>query len=150
MDKDKIKLVQDSYAKVLPIAETAAEIFYAKLFEKDPSLKAMFSGDMKEQGKKLMLMIGTAVNGLNNLEKIVPAVQDLGKRHASYGVKDSMYDLVGASLLETLEVGLGDEFTPETKAAWVETYTLLSTTMKNAAAQKEIPRPTKKWFEFWK
>lgn len=139
MEAIKIKLVQDSYAKVVPIAAQAAEIFYAKLFEKDPAVRAMFKGDMKEQGKKLMMMIGTAVNSLNNLEAVVPAVQDLGRRHVGYGVTDQMYETVGASLIETLEVGLGDEFTPDVKGAWVEVYTLLATTMKDAAAEVDQP-----------
>ena len=126
-------MVQSSFAKVVPISEQAAEIFYGKLFEKDPSLKPLFKGDMKEQGKKLMTMIATAVNGLNNLEGIVAAVQDLGKRHVGYGVTAEMYDTVGAALIETLAAGLGDDFTDEVKDAWVETYTILATTMKEAA-----------------
>lgn len=146
----KIKLVQDSFKLVVPISDVAAEIFYSKLFEKDPSLKSMFSGDMKEQGKKLMMMIGTAVGGLNDLGKIVPAVQDLGKRHAGYGVTDSMYDTVGSALLETLEAGLGAAFTPPVKSAWTEVYVTLATTMKDAAAIKTPPSPAKKWYEFWK
>lgn len=145
----KVKLVQDSFALVVPIKETAAEIFYGKLFEKDPSLKALFKGDMKEQGAKLMTMIATAVNGLTNLDAIVPAVQDLGKRHVGYGVTDEMYDTVGAALLETLEAGLGDAFTPKVKEAWTEVYTVLATTMKDAAASVESA-PAKKWYEFWK
>ena len=144
----KVKLVQDSFALVVPIKETAAEIFYGKLFEKDPSLKALFKGDMKEQGAKLMAMIATAVNGLTNLGAIVPAVQDLGKRHAGYGVTDQMYDTVGAALLETLEVGLGSAFTPKVKGAWTEVYTVLATTMKDAAAS--ATQTPKKWYEFWK
>jgi hemoglobin-like flavoprotein len=146
----KIKLVQDSFKLVAPIADTAAEIFYSKLFEKDPSLKRMFSGDMKEQGKKLMTMIATAVNGLTDLGKIVPAVQDLGKRHAGYGVTDSMYDTVGAALLETLEAGLGAAFTPPVKSAWTEVYVTLATTMKDAATSAKLTPPSKKWYEFWK
>lgn len=150
----KIKLVQDSYKKVVPIADQAAEIFYGKLFELDPSLKALFKGDMKEQGKKLMTMIGTAVGGLTNLEAIVPAVQNLGKNHVGYGVTDEMYDTVGSSLIYTLETGLGDDFTPDTKSAWVEVYTILSTTMKDAAATVKVKATPeakeKKWYEFWK
>ena len=148
----KIKLVQDSFQKVVPIADKAAEIFYGKLFEKDPSLKSLFKGDMEAQGKKLMTMIATAVNGLNNLDAIVPAVQNLGKNHVGYGVTDQMYDTVGSSLIETLEAGLGDDFTDKVKGAWVEVYTLLATTMKDAAAtvETEAPAPSKKWYEFWK
>lgn len=151
MDQEKIDLVQESFKKVVPIADTAAEIFYGKLFEMDPSLKPLFKGDMKEQGKKLMSMIGVAVNGLNNLESIVPAVQNLGKNHVKYGVKDEHYDTVGGALLHTLATGLGDDFTPAVKAAWTEVYGLLATTMKDAAATVVLsPVEEKKWFEFWK
>ncbi len=133
MEAKTIELVQESFKQVAPISDKAAEIFYGKLFEKDPSLKPMFKGDIKEQGKKLMSMLSTAVNGLSNLEALVPAVQNLGKGHAGYGVEDKHYDTVGASLLETLEAGLGDAFTPEVKDAWTEVYTVLATTMKDAA-----------------
>ena len=133
MKEEQVKLVQGSYAEVAPIAEQAAEIFYKKLFELDPSLKPLFKGDMKEQGKKLMTMLTAAVNGLNHLDMLVPVVQDLGKKHVGYGVMPEHYDTVGAALLYTLEVGLGDSWTPNVKAAWVEVYTLLATTMKNAA-----------------
>ena len=153
----KKRLVQSSFTKVAPIADKAAEIFYARLFEMDPSLKPMFKNDMVEQGKKLMAMIGTAVNGLNNLEAIVPAVQNLGKGHVAYGVKDSHYDTVGGALLYTLEKGLGDDFTPDVKDAWTEVYTVLATTMKDAASEVVSPvavaagiDEAKPWWKFWK
>ncbi len=127
-------LVRNSFAKVVPIAPQAAAMFYARLFELDPGLKPLFKGDMNEQGRKLMAMIGTAVASLDKLEAIVPAVQDLGRRHAGYGVPASSYDTVGAALLWTLGQGLGDGFTPDVQAAWTEAYTILATTMKDAAA----------------
>lgn len=131
-------LVQESWEKVVPIADTAAELFYAKLFELDPEIKPMFANsDMKEQGKKLMLMIGTAVKGLDTLGELVPAVQALGKRHVGYGVTAEHYDTVGAALLDTLEKGLQDAFTPETKEAWTITYTTLATVMKEASYGSE-------------
>lgn len=133
MTEKEIDLVQTSFGKVEPIAEDAAAIFYDKLFTMDPSLKPLFKGDMKEQGKKLMMMIKTAVLGLSNLEAIVPAVQDLGRRHVDYGVEASHYATVGAALIATLREGLGSEFDPETESAWVKTYTLLSNTMQDAA-----------------
>lgn len=133
MTPEKITLVQESFAKVEPIADKAASLFYTKLFELDPSVKPLFKSNMEEQGEKLMKMIGIAVRGLTRLESIVPAVQDLGKRHVDYGVKPEHYDTVGAALLWTLEQGLGDDFTPECKTAWTDTYTLLSTTMIAAA-----------------
>jgi len=150
----KKRLVQSSFTKVAPIADKAAEIFYAKLFEMDPAVKPLFKGDMKKQGEKLMSMIGTAVNGLDNLEAIVPAVQNLGKGHVAYGVKDSHYDTVGGALLYTLETGLGDDFTPDVKDAWTEVYTVLATTMKDAANEAEavpagVEAEAKPWWKFW-
>ena len=136
MTPEDIKLIQESWAKVLPISETAAELFYGKLFELDPEVKSMFKGDMKEQGRKLMAMLNTAVNSLTNLEAIVPALQDMGKRHVDYGVKDEDYDTVGEALIWTLGAGLKDDFTEETKAAWIAVYTLVADTMKAAAAEK--------------
>ena len=133
MESKTIKLVQDSFQKVVPIASTAATLFYDKLFELDPTLRPLFKGDIQEQGTKLMNMLGTAVKGLSNLEALVPAVQALGKRHIAYGVKDQHYDTVGIALIWTLGQGLGDDFTDEVKQAWLETYGVLSSVMKDAA-----------------
>ncbi len=135
MTPQQIALVKDSWQKVVPIKDTAAELFYNKLFTLDPAVKTLFKGDMKEQGRKLMAMIATAVNALDKLDTIVPAVQDLGRRHGGYGVKPAHYDTVAAALLWTLGQGLGDAFTDEVKQAWVEAYTILATTMQNADAQ---------------
>ena len=135
MTPDQVSLVKTSWTKVLPIRTTAAELFYTKLFSLDPNLKDLFKGDMKEQGQKLMAMISTAVNGLDRLDSIVPAVQALGKRHAGYGVQEENYDTVGNALVWTLQQGLGDAFTHDVKSAWLEAYTVLSTTMKQAATQ---------------
>jgi len=101
----------------------------------DPALKPMFKGDIKEQGEKLMKMIAVAVDNLDKLNEIVPAVQDLGVKHLDYGVKNSHYDTVGAALLWTLGQGLGEAFTPEVKSAWTDVYGLLATTMKDAARE---------------
>lgn len=133
MDAPTISLVRDSFAKVEPIAPTAAELFYGRLFELDPTLKPLFKGDMKRQGQMLMQMIATAVKGLDRLDAIVPAVEALGRRHVGYGVTAAHYDTVGMALLWTLEKGLGDGFTPAVKAAWTETYGLLAGVMKKAA-----------------
>jgi hemoglobin-like flavoprotein len=104
------------------------------LFELDPSLRSLFKGDIKEQGRKLMAMINTAIGGLTRLEELVPAVQGLGRRHVTYGVQDSHYGTVASALLWTLETGLGPAFTPPVKAAWAKAYTVLADTMKAAAA----------------
>jgi hemoglobin-like flavoprotein len=127
-------LVRDSFAKVVPIAPQAAAMFYDRLFVLDPSLKPLFKGDIAEQGRKLMAMIGVAVASLDKLDTIVPAVQDLGRRHKTYGVPPASYDTVAAALLWTLGQGLGDAFTPDVEAAWTQAYTILATVMKDAAA----------------
>ena len=134
MTPDEVTKVRASFAQVVPIKEAAAGLFYNRLFELDPSLKPLFKGDIKEQGSKLMAMIGTAVAGLDRLESIVPAVQALGRRHAGYGVQAAHYDTVAAALLWTLEQGLGAAFTPDVKAAWTSAYGILAGTMKDAAA----------------
>src|SRR5262245_15684763 len=128
-------LVQNSFVSIATIADDAAILFYQRLFELDPSLRQMFRGDMTEQRKKLMQMITAAVKGLDRLEQLVPVVQDLGRRHGKYGVEDRHYETVGKALIWTLEAGLGRAFTPEVKDAWVAVYTLLATTMKDAARE---------------
>ena len=133
MNPTQVKLVQESFEKVAPIAAVAAQLFYARLFELDPSLTKLFRGDMKQQGERLMQMIGTAVRGLSRPESLVPVLQSLGRRHGSYGVMDQHYDTVGHALLWTLERGLGAEFTPPVRDAWVAAYTLMSTVMKQAS-----------------
>lgn len=131
-------IVQTTFAKVAPIADVAATMFYDRLFELDPRLKPMFTSDLGEQGRKLMRMIGMAVNGLDRLDELVPAVSQLGVRHAGYGVTDEQYDTVATALLWTLEQGLGPDFTPEVKEAWATVYGMLATTMKNAAASAAV------------
>lgn len=135
MDAKQISQVQSTWRMVLPISEKAADLFYDRLFEVDPSTKVLFKGDMKTQGRMLMDMITAAVNGLNDLDGLVPKVQGLGRRHRDYGVQERHYDSVALALLWTLEQGLGDAFTTEVKTAWTETYTLLAGVMKEASAK---------------
>jgi hemoglobin-like flavoprotein len=135
MTNEQKELVQASWRKVVPIADTAATLFYDRLFEIDPSVRPLFrSTDMPEQRKKLMQMIGVAVSGLDRVEETLAAVAELGKRHGTYGVTDEHYDSVGAALLWTLEKGLGEQFTPDVRAAWATVYGLLASTMKGAVA----------------
>lgn len=135
VEPKQIALVQETFKAVAQIKETAAALFYNRLFELDPSLKPLFSGDMEEQGRKLMSAIATVVNGLTRLDDIVPVVQELGVRHADFGVEDHHYDTVAEALLWTLGQGLGDAFIPEVEEAWTEAYVLLATVMKEAAAE---------------
>ena len=132
MTPQQVELVTTTWDKVVPIRDTAAELFYGKLFELDPNLKLLFKGDMKEQGRKLMMMINTAVRGLRDLPALVPAVKSLGQRHVGYGVQPSHYSTVAVALLWTLEQGLGDDFTMEVRDAWTEVYMVLATTMQTA------------------
>ena len=126
MTPQQVKLVQESFAKVVPISETAAVLFYDRLFEIAPSVKAMFPADMTEQRKKLMAMLAVVVNGLGDLASILPAASALAKRHVGYGAKPAHYPVVGAALLWTLEKGLGDAWTPEVAEAWTAAYATLS------------------------
>ncbi|MEE9322449.1 MAG: globin family protein [Granulosicoccus sp.] len=135
LTNEQIELVQNTWKKIVPIQDTAAELFYGRLFEISPEVKPLFKKDMKDQGRKLMAMLNTAVQSLHDLGEIVPAIQQSGRRHVAYGVKDEHYSAVAEALIWTLGKGLGDEFTDDVKQAWVDVYTVLSTTMKDASAQ---------------
>jgi hemoglobin-like flavoprotein len=128
----QIALVQESWRQVKPIAEAAAELFYARLFDLEPAARALFKGDMQEQGRKLMAMIGIAVGSLEHLEGMVPAVQALGRRHSRYGVEERHYEVVGEALVWTLKQGLRASFTPEVEDAWRAAYGALASIMKEA------------------
>jgi hemoglobin-like flavoprotein len=134
MTPEQVSLVQESFRKVVPIAGTAADLFYDRLFTIAPEVKPMFPADMAEQKKKLIAMLATAVTNLHQVETILPAVENLGKRHVAYGVTPAHYEPVGAALLWTLEQGLGPDFTPPVKAAWTEAYMTLAGVMQGAAA----------------
>jgi hemoglobin-like flavoprotein len=126
MTPDQIKAIQDSFAKVAPMSDQAAALFYGRLFEIAPSVKPLFRGDMAEQGRKLMATLTVVVNGLGNLEAILPAASALAKRHVGYGVKPIHYAIVGDALLWTLERDLGEQWTPDLAAAWADAYGVLS------------------------
>jgi hemoglobin-like flavoprotein len=135
MNSRQIELVQESFSKVQPIAVEAARLFYQRLFEIDPSLRPMFRGDIEEQGRKLMQIIGVAVGSLRQWDKVRPAVEQMGQRHAGYGVRDEHYTTVATALLWTLEQGLGKEnFTDEVRDAWVAMYMMVSEAMQCGAA----------------
>ncbi|MGJ4749064.1 globin family protein, partial [Leptospira sp. SA-E8] len=133
MTPRQILLVQTSYAKVVPIADQAATLFYARLFELAPQVRPMFKGDMVEQGSKLMAMLTLVVKGLTKLDTLIPAAEQLAKRHVAYGAKAEHYPVVGRALLDTLAKGLGDGFTPEVREAWTAAYATLSSVMIEAS-----------------
>lgn len=139
MTPDQVTLVQESFKQVAPIADKAADLFYDRLFMIAPEVRPLFPADLSEQKKKLMQMLATAVTNLHQVEKILPAVEELGRRHVSYGVTDKHFEPVGAALLWTLEQGLGSAFTPPVKAAWTETYMTVAGVMTKAAATAAAP-----------
>lgn len=133
MTSHQIELVRTSFAKLEPIVEEAAVLFYARLFELDPSLRPLFQTDIREQGHKLMDIIGFAVDGLDETEKLTPTLRELGARHVQYGVTAANYDIVGDALLWTLQKALKDEYTDEMNEAWAALYNFLSESMKSGA-----------------
>lgn len=137
MNSEQINLVQASFANVRPIAPVAAELFYERLFVLDPSLRPMFKGDLVHQGRMLMAMLNSAVNGLTQLDTMVPVVRQLGARHVKYGVRDEHYVTVGSALLWTLEQGLGDKFTPAVREAWAAAYDMLAGVMQLGAIEAQ-------------
>jgi len=133
MKPEQTQLVQSSFAKVVPIADVAAKLFYDRLFEIAPEVKPFFRHDMREQGRKLMTTLGVVVGSLKNLDAILPAVKALAVKHAGYGVVPAHYEAVGEALIWTLEKGLGEDFSTETRSAWLSTYATLSAIMTGEA-----------------
>lgn len=138
MTPKQVALVQTSFAKVAPIAGVAADLFYDRLFEMAPDVRRLFPNDLAEQKNKLMTMLGAAVAGLSKPEALLPVMRALGARHAGYGVAARHFAPVGAALIWTLEKGLGEAFTPDMKAAWVEVYSVLSHAM--IAGMEPLPK----------
>jgi hemoglobin-like flavoprotein len=138
MTPKQIELVQQSFRKVAPIADLAADLFYARLFEIDPSLRRLFKGDMKKQGAMLMSMIASAVRGLSNPNALIPVLTALGRRHSGYGVVDAHYATVADALLWTLKHSLGSEFDDEMKDAWTAAYMMMASVMQQGASEMPV------------
>ena len=135
MNRQHIDLVRSSYALVQPIAPTAAAMFYDNLFAADPALRPLFRGNMNHQGERLMAAIGAALRLLERPAELKSMLRLLGGRHAGYGVREAHYDSVGSALLLTLQQGLGDAFTPQTRVAWVELFGVIKATMLEGARE---------------
>ena len=133
MTDDQIEAVQRSFAAVVPISDTAAAIFYERLFKAVPNVRRLFTSDMREQGRKLMGTLSAVVAGLDQLDLILPTARALAIRHVSYGVTAEHYAPVGTALIETLREGLGAAFDERTEAAWAAAYAELSAVMIEAA-----------------
>ncbi len=134
MSPEHIALIRNTWRRLVPLEEHVAELFYRLLFELDPRLRHLFRGDMVEQGRKLMAMLDMVVSQLDRLGEIVPLVEQLGRRHAQYGVEPEHFDTVGIALLGTLRGALGDAWTPDTEDAWTGAYTTIAGVMRRASA----------------
>jgi len=137
MTDRQIQLIQSSFERVSPVLEWATMTFYDRLFELDPSLRSIFRSPLEEQSRKLAHVLTVVVKRLSRPEQILPAVEDLGRRYANYGVRAKHYVTGGAALLWTLQSGLGEAFTSDVRQAWEKAYLFLSTTMLRAAATAE-------------
>lgn len=134
MDKHRISLLRQSFARLAPIAEPAAALFYRRLMETDATTRPLFAQtDMAAQGAKLMQALGMAVATLERPEVLVPKLCEMARRHVAYGVQREHYASVGAALLWTLQQGLAEHFTPEVEDAWAEAYAVLADVMMDAA-----------------
>jgi len=129
MDSDQLRLVLNSLPLISPLADPIARSFYAHLFEIAPSAKKLFTGDMDRQGSMLMTSLSLAVNGLSNIDDVMPSVQALGERHYSYGVKREHFQPALESFIWALGQHLGDQFTPELKEAWTTAFKTLTDAM---------------------
>ncbi|HAK76656.1 MAG TPA: hemin receptor [Runella sp.] len=136
MNDQQKRLVQTSFARIVPKSEYAAKVFYGRLFEIIPEVQPLFKSDLKTQGIKLFQVISFAVCSLDNMDELLPLLHDLGRRHVKYGTKDSHYAHVGESLIWTLEKVLRDDFTPEIRQAWLDVYSLMAAAMAEAASQE--------------
>jgi hemoglobin-like flavoprotein len=133
MTPRQVEIVQSTFRSVQPMAATAGEIFYRRLFEIDPGTRALFGGDMRQQAHNFMQVLAVAVSGLSSMSTLAPIVQELGLRHATYGVKPEHYDAVRQALLYALARILQDAWTEEVRSAWATAYAMLAGVMKEAA-----------------
>jgi len=137
---DQIDVVQLSFRQVMRDRETTAELFYERLFELDPSLRALFHGDMAEQRRKFMVTLSVVVGSLRYLDDLTPSIAALARRHVRYGARPEHFSSFGAALLSALETGLGDAYTLEVEAAWMAVYDVLARMMQAAMSQTALLR----------
>jgi hemoglobin-like flavoprotein len=137
MTPEQIHLVQTSWSKVQPFQAVAADLFYGRLFELAPDTRPLFKRDIHAQGAMLMSTLDMVVRSLHRLGDMLPAAQQLARRHVGYGVQPRHYDSVGTALVWTLEQALGAAFTPPLREAWLAAYGALAGVMKAAAYPAE-------------
>ena len=135
INDSQIELVQDSFRHVVPIADVAGRLFYERVFTLAPETRSLFGDDIGLQAARTMAAVKTAVEGLDDLDLVGPFLVRLGARHVRYGVRAEHFEVVGAALLWTLEQGLGDLFTPETRDAWVAAWNVIASAMLTGMRQ---------------
>lgn len=139
-DAQKRAVIQ-SWAAVKALgAEKVGVLLFKNIFEAAPGALQLFSFKdepdlyeskaLKSHGAAVVNTVGIAVAGLRDFESLVPLIQVLGRRHLGLGLAAEHFELVGAELIHTLEMGLGDQFTPEVREAWLNMYELVSSTMQ--------------------
>ena len=139
MNPEQQQLIRASWKAVEPMSDEATVKLYERLFELDPNLRKLFGyADMERQRTMLAQTLGVVVRYVDRLDDILPEVEALGRRHASYGVEIEHYAIVGTALLWALEQTLGDAWTDETAFAWAAAYRRLSSVMIAAAQEAEI------------
>jgi len=145
-------VIRRSWRLVVPIAETAADLFYRRLFELRPEYRRLFPDDLAAQKRKLVKMLAFVVRAMdwsgerwrddvNPSEDLMLVILALGRRHSElYEIPDDSYAPVGEALLWTLDYGLGDAFDPDVRAVWSKLYGLVAQTMRmgSAAVDPEV------------
>jgi len=133
LTEEEIHLVQNSTKLMRKSIDEFAIAFYRELFRSNPVVKSLFLTNIRDQAQKFAQMFELLVISLNDIEKIIPSLKALGRRHANYGINDSHYGIVGGALIRTLDKSLGNDFTEEVKNAWLKTYGIVSMIMIDSA-----------------
>ncbi|MEO7997289.1 MAG: globin family protein [Gemmatimonadaceae bacterium] len=134
MTPEQVAHIRNSWALMSSATDDLAIQFYDRLFDLDPSLRSLFkSADMQTQSEKLIQMLTVIVRGVDDLPRLLPSVEALGRRHAGYGVKDAHYVTVGAALLRTFKEVLGGSLSVAAEESWAAAFSTLSDVMMKAS-----------------
>lgn len=141
MTPEQIGLVQQSFAKLRPIQDATAQLFYLRLFEWDPGLQNLFPDDLEAQRGAVMAALSRIVNGLDDLDALRPMLRDLGRRHVGYGVRAVDYQSFGEALLWTLKIALGNDNNAQVRQAWTAFYVFVSSAMMGESVGRDTAAP---------
>jgi hemoglobin-like flavoprotein len=135
MTPSQVRLVQATAGQVTAAAEPIARLAYDRLFSLHPELRSLFNGGLAAQGQKLMATLALVTYHLDDPERFLPALRQLGRRHAGYGVQPEDYRRLGQALVWAAGRTLNGTFTEEVQEAWLAAYDLLAGFMQAAAAE---------------